>query len=200
MPRKTADPVEIKLLDAMTKAHSAWERGWRRMKRAMHAMEKADRIVRRLEMSAGRPPGEGQGSEVNPTFYATPAMPCSAPAKSFPNAPAAHEHARKAADAFRVVWTVFRILAGRPRDWRPYSRPSPHRSATRVHVPVSPVQQLRPSGRFRQRPGGHDRRRERPAPRAAGPGGAGRLAARHRTTRRRGGPRPARNGKREKAS
>ncbi len=49
MPRKTADPVEIKLLDAMTKARSAWGRGWRRMKRAMHAMEKADRIVRRLE-------------------------------------------------------------------------------------------------------------------------------------------------------
>ena len=49
MPRKTADPVEVKLLDAMEKARSAWERGWRRMKRAVHAMEKADQTVRRLE-------------------------------------------------------------------------------------------------------------------------------------------------------
>ena len=48
MPKKTADPVEIKLLDAIGKARSAWERGWRRMKRAMHAMEKADAMARRL--------------------------------------------------------------------------------------------------------------------------------------------------------
>ena len=38
---------------------------------------------------------------MQPTYYATPAAPCAAPAKSFPDVEAALEHARKAADAHR---------------------------------------------------------------------------------------------------
>jgi hypothetical protein len=48
-------------------------------------------------------------------FYATPSAPCcGATAKTFPDAQAALEYARTAADAFRVGWTVWRVLAGRP--------------------------------------------------------------------------------------
>ena len=49
MPKKTTDPAEVKLRDAIDKARAAWEKGWRRMKRAMHAMEKADATARRLK-------------------------------------------------------------------------------------------------------------------------------------------------------
>ncbi len=112
MPRKTIDPVEVKLLDAMNKARTAWERGWRRMKRAVHAMEKADRTARRLalaqnngqeervirqmadaapsdsaELAAGRAPREREGGDVNPTYRSAPTMLCRAPAKSFLDAP-----------------------------------------------------------------------------------------------------------------
>ena len=62
MPRKTADPTEVKLLDAMEKARSAWERGWRRMKRAVHAMEKADQTVRRLEKRLDAHRGKGRAT------------------------------------------------------------------------------------------------------------------------------------------
>ena len=59
---------------------------------------------------------------MNPTYYATPAMPCcGATARTFPDATLAGLYAQQAADAFRVVWTVFRILAGRPRKLAAYS-------------------------------------------------------------------------------
>ncbi len=58
---------------------------------------------------------------MQPTYYVTPAAPCSAPAKSFPDAPAALEFARRAADAHRVGWVVWRILAGRPHKVAAFS-------------------------------------------------------------------------------
>ena len=55
------------------------------------------------------------------TYYSTPAAPCSASARSFPDAAAALEHALKAAAAHRVGWVVWRIVAGRPHKLAVFS-------------------------------------------------------------------------------
>ena len=48
------------------------------------------------------------------TYYAAPAGRCFAPAKWFADEQKALEFARDAADAFRVGYTIWRVLAGRP--------------------------------------------------------------------------------------
>lgn len=52
MKAKVSSPTEVAALDALhvklERARAAWERGWRRMKRAIRQMEKADAAARRL--------------------------------------------------------------------------------------------------------------------------------------------------------
>ena len=57
---------------------------------------------------------------MNPTYRSAPTMLCSAPARTFPDAAAALEHARKSADAHRVGYSVYEVLAGRPRKLAAY--------------------------------------------------------------------------------
>ena len=50
---------------------------------------------------------------MQPVYRVAPTMLCYAPAKAFPDAVAALEYARDAADGFRVGYVVYRVLAGR---------------------------------------------------------------------------------------
>ena len=69
---------------------------------------------------------------MTPTYYATPAGPClHAAAKSFSDADDARRHAQEAADAHRVGYVVFRVLAGRPRRLAAYSPTTPTRKESR---------------------------------------------------------------------
>ena len=50
---------------------------------------------------------------MRPVYHVAPTMRCSAPAKAFPGAVEALRYAREAADAYRVGYVVYRVLAGR---------------------------------------------------------------------------------------
>ena len=63
---------------------------------------------------------------MQPTYYAAPIGRCFGPAKWIADEQKALEFARNAADAFRVGYTVWRVLAGRPKRVAAYS-PNPAR-------------------------------------------------------------------------
>ena len=64
---------------------------------------------------------------MQPTYRAAPAHLCYAPAKTFPTALEACLYARAAADAYRVGYQVYEVLAGRVRRVAAYE-PQPVRA------------------------------------------------------------------------
>jgi len=50
---------------------------------------------------------------MQPIYRVAPTMLCCAPAKTFPTAVEALRYGREAADAYRVGYVVYRVLAGR---------------------------------------------------------------------------------------
>jgi hypothetical protein len=52
---------------------------------------------------------------VSTTYRSAPSMTCNAPARSFPDAAAAIDHARAAASAFKIAYMVYEAGAGRLR-------------------------------------------------------------------------------------
>ena len=50
---------------------------------------------------------------MQPVYRVTPTVRCQYPSTTFPDALAALEHGRRAADAYRVGYCVYRSLAGR---------------------------------------------------------------------------------------